>query len=974
MSISGQINKNTLGNYFTLDPHDLEIVKRHRKDSNCLGFAVQICVLRYTGWTLLDIKELPMKILEYIASQIEVEPGEFKFYGKRENTKYDHIQEIIKEYGYVRFTGKQYRELLEILHHYAMESSNSIYLIDIALKELRSRKIILPTISTIERAVWLARKKAEVHIFQIIFKQLTSIQKSKLDLLLEGTNGNSKLEWLKKSPGHSSPETFLKIIEKIEEIRNLNLDNIDTTEIPLKRIKYLARLGYNYKSASFKRFNEQKKYGILVIFLRELSQSLVDQAFEIHDKQINSLHSKGQKALTTLQQKDSKKINEKLHHYVFFGEVVIKARTENIDPYNALDNVMSWDKFVKSIQETKELLRPDNDYLDLLPDHYPYLRRYTPILLKSLEFQGNQSSKTIITALEKIKECNEGGKRKIKDAVPMDFIKKAWKKYLYDEEGNVKRSYYEMATMTELRDKVRSGDISIVGSRLHKNFDDYLIPKDVWDKEKNCSELAVSLSVDEYLEERYISLNKKLKEFEENIDYLDKITISEDKIHVNRLEKETPEEVNTLKKKLYNSLPRIRLTDLLIEVSSWTEFEKYLIHSSTDKMPHSDEMQVILATLIAMGTNIGLEKMADATPGISYEQMANIAQWRMEEEAMKTAQTALVNFHHQLDLPLLWGDGTTSSSDGMRVELGVSALNAQANPHYGIGKGTTFYRFTSDQYSSFYINIINTNVRDAIHVIDGLLQHETDLEIKEHYTDTAGYTDQVFGLTHLMGFHFAPRLRDLSESKLYFLGKANDFPKIKKYLKGKIKTKFIRENYDDVLRLAHSIIDGNVSGSLIMGKLGSYAKQNKIAKALKEMGKIEKTIFILNYIMDESFRRKIQRGLNKGELVNALARALFFGKQGILMEKSIKNQFQRAAALNILINAISIWNTVYLNKAITELKQKKELENFNEELYTHISPLGWQHINFFGEYTFDFSKKTTLNSLRPLQIKEDYDF
>lgn len=59
--------------------------------------------------------------------------------------------------------------------------------------------------------------------------------------------------------------------------------------------------------------------------------------------------------------------------------------------------------------------------------------------------------------------------------------------------------------------------------------------------------------------------------------------------------------------------------------------------------------------------------------------------------------------------------------------------------------------------------LINTNARDAVHVIDGLLHHETDLHIEEHYTDTAGYTDQVFGLTNLLGFRFAPRLRDLAK-------------------------------------------------------------------------------------------------------------------------------------------------------------------------------------------------------------------
>lgn len=974
MSIPDMLDIHTLATYFTLNPQDMEIINSHRKDTNRLGFAVQLCILRYSGWTLLDIKEVPTAILEYVARQVEVEAGEFKLYGKRENTKYDHLQEIIKEYRYVRFRKKQYRKLLKILHPYAMERSNNMYLINIALEELRRRKIILPNISTIENAVWAARKNAEEAIFKILTQPLTSIQKIALDSLLQGEKGNSKLDWLKKSPGHSSPKTFLKIIDKIEKIRNLNLNNIDIKGIPLKRIKYLSRLGANYKNTTFRRFDEQKRYAILVAFLLELAQTLTDQAFEVHDRQINSLHSKGKKKQELIQKKSSKKTNEKLGHYVSFGDAMIRARKENLDPYETLERVMSWEKFTKSVQETKELLRPEDGYLDLLPPHYSYLRRYTPRLIKSLEFQATQSSKTIIRALDKIKECNETGKIKIKDAVPVDFIKEDWEKYIYDEEGNIKRNYYEMFALTELRDKVRSGDISITGSRLHKKFEDYLVSKNEWEKLKKSSGLAVSMSVDEYLEERYISLNKKLEEFETNIDDLDKIDISEDRIHVQRLEKDTPGEVKALKHKLYSSLPRIKLTDLLIEVSSWTEFEKYFIHSSTDKMPHTDEIPILFAALIAMGTNIGLEKMADATPGISYWQMANVAQWRMEEEAMKTAQAALVNYHHQLDLPLLWGDGTTSSSDGMRVEIGVSALNAQANPHYGTGKGTTFYRFTSDQYSSFYTTIINTNARDAIHVIDGLLNHETDLEIKEHYTDTLGYTDQVFGLMHLLGFHFAPRLRDLAKSQLFHFGNIKDFPEIKKYFKGKIKTKAIRENYDDVLRLADSILKGKVSGTLIMGKLGSYAKQNKIAEALKEMGKIEKTIFILNYIMDENFRRRIHRGLNKGEAINALARALLFGKQGILRESSLRNQLQISAALNILINAITIWNTVYLNKAIKELTQRKDFKNLDQYLFKYISPLGWRHINFLGEYTFDLTQKTTLDSLRPLKIKGSYDF
>ncbi len=189
---------------------------------------------------------------------------------------------------------------------------------------------------------------------------------------------------------------------------------------------------------------------------------------------------------------------------------------------------------------------------------------------------------------------------------------------------------------------------------------------------------------------------------------------------------------------LYEMLPRIKLTDLLMEVANWTGFHEQFIHASTNRPPNKDETQILMATIMAMGTNVGLTKMAEATPGITYRQMANTAQWRLFEDAMNKAQAVLVNFHHKLSLSSYWGDGTTSSSDGMRVQIGVSSLHADSNPHYGTGKGATIYRFTSDQFS-FYTKVINTNARDAVHVIDGLLHHETDLALEEHYTDTAGY-------------------------------------------------------------------------------------------------------------------------------------------------------------------------------------------------------------------------------------------
>lgn len=167
-----------------------------------------------------------------------------------------------------------------------------------------------------------------------------------------------------------------------------------------------------------------------------------------------------------------------------------------------------------------------------------------------------------------------------------------------------------------------------------------------------------------------------------------------------------------------------------------------------------------------------------------------------------------------------------------------------------------------------------------------------------------------------------------------------------------------------MLRLAHSVREGTASASLIMGKIGSYSRQNSLAKAIREMGRVEKTLFILDYISSETLRRRIQKGLNKGEAMNALARAIFFGKHGELRERALQDQLQRASALNLIINAISIWNTVYLSRAIEHMM---EVGKHQESLLAHISPLGWAHINFLGQYKFDINSSHSIRSLRPLR-------
>ncbi len=234
-------------------------------------------------------------------------------------------------------------------------------------------------------------------------------------------------------------------------------------------------------------------------------------------------------------------------------------------------------------------------------------------------------------------------------------------------------------------------------------------------------------------------------------------------------------------------------------------------------------------------------------------------------------------------------------------------------------------------------------------MLDGLLYHESELRIEEHYTDTAGFTDHVFALTHLLGFRFAPRIRDLNDKRLFVSASIlKDLPVLSSMIGQKLNIKLIEDYWDDILRLASSIRQGSVTASLILRKLGSYPMQNGRVLALREFGRLERTLFMLEWIQSPELRRRVQVGLNKGEARNALARAVFFNQLGEIRDRSFEQQRYRASGLNLVTAAIVLWNTIYLEKAVETLR-KQGIE-VDDKLLQHILPLGWEHIALTGEY------------------------
>jgi TnpA family transposase len=298
--------------------------------------------------------------------------------------------------------------------------------------------------------------------------------------------------------------------------------------------------------------------------------------------------------------------------------------------------------------------------------------------------------------------------------------------------------------------------------------------------------------------------------------------------------------------------PRIRITDLLMEVDSWTGFTRHFTHLKTGQ-PTKDQ-QLLLTVILADGINLGLAKMAESSPGVTYAQLDRQQANHIREETYSAALAEIVNSQHRHPFAAHWGDGTSSSSDGQRFRAGGRAeATGHVNPKYGNDPGRLVYTHISDHYSPFHSRLVNVGDRDATWVLDRLLYHESELQIREHYTDTAGFTDHLFALMQLLGYRFAPRIRNLGDTRLYTPTRDHQLATLTPLIGGPINTATIVQHWDEILRLATSIKTGTVTASLMMRKLGAYPRQNGLATALRELGRVERTLFLLDWLEDLNF-------------------------------------------------------------------------------------------------------------------------
>jgi TnpA family transposase len=412
-------------------------------------------------------------------------------------------------------------------------------------------------------------------------------------------------------------------------------------------------------------------------------------------------------------------------------------------------------------------------------------------------------------------------------------------------------------------------------------------------------------------------------------------------------------EVKTLRGLIESSLPRVRIEDLLLEVDAETHFTR-AFRPLGGYEPRSERLYpALLAALIAHGTNLGIAAMGQSAQGITVDMLQHVTRWFLREDTIKAANAALINFHHQLPISRIWGEGIASSSDGQRFGIQQSSLLASYYPRYFgyYERAVTVYTHTSDQYSVFGTRIISCSPREALYVLDGLLENNTILRLREHYTDTHGFTEHIFGLCYLLGYSFMPRLRDLADQHLYKMDRRADHGCLNPLFHGVAETDLVREQWDFMVRVAASLKNRTAPANVIVQRLANRSSSDRLAGALTALGRVVKTIFILRYLSDPELRHHVQLQLNRGEARHELVgRCLFFANRGEFRGGDAEEIMNKASCLSLLSNAVLVWNTLRIAEIVNQLRAAGHA--IADQDLARVSPLMHGHVIPNGTYRF----------------------
>jgi len=993
-----QFNGEERKRFFYLPTWAKDLVESFRTPTNQVGFILQFGYFKASNKFFLA-RKFYQKDIEFIANRLDYQLDKLELENYTTGSFLRHQELILSNVGFQKFGayGKNFlqKEAQKLCSRQMKPRLMFMSLVDF----LRSQKVEVPSYHAFEEVITNALRIFETTLIEDIERHLSSEEKRLLDDLLEfgeeytdGDKQDSKIKrykitLLKKSHQSTKPSKIKANIKDLQYLEGLfkKLEPIITTlNLSSELIQYYAQVVMKSRGFQIHR-RESRRYLLLISFVSH-------QYYRLNDVLIDALLQSVQSTKNTTD-RDHKEVfynqrkerHQRLHafsqkmtnHLISIEQAKTILHAQDISADKKVETLQAlfsekFDQDSVEIQDQLNQLSTDSkriakntDFYDLLENKSIKLQNRVSEIVKHIQFDQQTSNEALLQGIEYYKQ-KDGN---LDDKAPIDFLDAKEQKVLIDSNGKFRISLYKVLLFSKIASGIRSGALNLKFSYKYRAFDDYLISHEVW--EANKQELLKKAGLAEVQD--FVELEDKLKnalqeQFRETNETIisgknEYVTIQQDgslKIKTPKVEKEI------ISENVSDFFPKNRVIPLLEVLSTVNKVARFTDCFEYWQQKHGREKpknKVFFAGITGYGCNLGIPKTAQISRDIKQSELENTTNWYFNHENIIRANDKILSILGRLQLPKLFKRNQTithTSSDGQKFGIAVDSLNANFSFKYlGKDKGVSVYSFIDECHRLFYSTVINSAEREAAYVIDGLM-HNDVVQSDIHSTDTHGYSEMIFGVTHLLGISFAPRIKNFKKQQLYSFESPSALKELGYHVLpvGSINLKLISEQWDQILRFIATINLKENTASQLFRRLSSYSKQHPLYRALKQFGRIIKTIFLLKYIDDVELRQMIEKQLNKLESSNKFNKAVFHGNNQEFQFSTKEEQLIADGCRRLIENSIVCWNYLYLSKLISDAESDDQKANLINTI-KNGSVITWQHINLQGEY--DFSEERLEN-------------
>lgn len=957
-----------------------------RSISTRLGFVLLLKTYQRLGYFVTS-KQVPNVIIEHIATTVG-EPNDWDILEQYDSSqaRRKHLS-TVRNFLNVRPFGNDGKVLMrQTFSKAALTKEDVIDIVNVGIETLVRHRYELPAFDTLVREARIQRVSANQVLFAKIHDALTDEGRGFIDqLFIVGNDPRRVSPWndLKRDAAKPTIDGMRDLLARYDSLMALSRHTELLKTVPVIKAKQWALEGNSLDAASMVDMAAAKRYTVALALIRHRLAIVTDDLCDIFCKQMRRIEHTAHDALEKYLKDNQEMTDEILRRFAFLETILSSGQPEN-------EQLHSIRQAVTNRPDLCEFSRLHAEYGGKNPfrfmRHYFKPRRAALLrILSKLRWvstsQDTGFERSLAFMLEYRQRHNgwfEFKPKSITVLTPNDLAwipERWWQLVTGETQRNVEATkinyrQFEACVCWQMVLELKSGDICVIGSDAYSDHRDELVSAEECERTRHeyGEEVGLPLETDAFINHVRTLLMDAAAQADSTYQDNPYFKIIDGRPKLLRQEKKPiPPGFKQLDEALTRKLDKLELSllDVLADTLQWIGWGKHFSPLSGHKSKLQEEDRRKILTLFAYGTGLGPTQIAKNIADISARQVSFVNHRQVTTEKLESAITMVINAYNKFELPGYWGDTKRVAADGTQWNLYENNLLSESHIRYG-GYGGIAYYHVSDNYIALFSHFIPCGVWEAVYILDGLTKNKSDIRPDSVHGDTQAQSAPVYGLAFLLGIKLMPRIRNWKDLK-WFRPTAKDvYQHIDDlFTKDNIDWDLIARHLLDMLQVAQSIRAGRISPSTILRKLGAASRKNKLYYAFRELGRVIRTISLLEYISDHELRRIIQSAQNKCEGFNNFAQWIYFGSDTI--EDNVRDNQLKIIKYNHLIANLLIFHNCH---TITQAFKELDAEGFplTPELLAAFSPYRTHHTNRFGMYELRERK------LEPIDYGVTFDF